>query len=256
MKRRDQSKGFTLIELLVVIAIIAILAAILFPVFQKVRENARRTSCLSNEKQLGLGFTQYTQDADERMPCATAVKSSSTDYPNGWANMIYPYVKSIGVFGCPDDPAAAPKISYSMNFLIWNHGSGANSRPDKGQKLSRFSAPSSTFLLYEGGSRSTTLGESGQDPSLPLNYGGTSANAAGNSDSQTDNAAQLATWHDKSPSRSTNYLAVDGHAKYLKLSSVSWANSTTPASPPSAIGPNNTLPANLGTTGQTETYEE
>ena len=62
MERRTRSTGFTLIELLVVIAIIAILAAILFPVFQKVRENARRTSCLSNMKQLGLAFTQYVQD--------------------------------------------------------------------------------------------------------------------------------------------------------------------------------------------------
>lgn len=70
-QRRSAYSAFTLIELLVVIAIIAILAAILFPVFQKVRENARRTACLSNTKQLGLGFYQYIQDSDEVTPNGT-----------------------------------------------------------------------------------------------------------------------------------------------------------------------------------------
>src|SRR5450631_2495789 len=98
-------KGFTLIELLVVIAIIAILAAILFPVFAKVREKARQTACLSNEKQLGLGFAQYVQDYDENFPPSTNSQyGSPLGLGYGWGNRINPYVKSTGVFNCPDAP--------------------------------------------------------------------------------------------------------------------------------------------------------
>ena len=103
-------RGFTLIELLVVIAIIAILAAILFPVFQKVRENARKTACLSNEKQIGLAMVQYSQDYDELLVSAwgggggyNASDSNPTSLKYKWMDMIYPYVKSTQVFHCPDD---------------------------------------------------------------------------------------------------------------------------------------------------------
>ncbi len=110
--------GFTLIELLVVIAIIAILAAILFPVFQKVRENARKASCQSNLKQIGLALIQYSQDNDERLCSAwigTPFAGFNASDPNPaspkykWMDMVYPFVKSTGVFHCPDDSGGLTK---------------------------------------------------------------------------------------------------------------------------------------------------
>jgi prepilin-type N-terminal cleavage/methylation domain-containing protein/prepilin-type processing-associated H-X9-DG protein len=108
-----RSAGFTLIELLVVIAIIAILAAILFPVFARARENARRASCQSNLKQISLGVMQYVQDYDERFPLTGGAQAyvapeypycyPYTKNPTSWANDIMPYTKSTQIFKCPSD---------------------------------------------------------------------------------------------------------------------------------------------------------
>jgi len=131
-----RSEGFTLIELLVVIAIIAILAAILFPVFARARENARRTSCLSNLKQIGLGLIQYTQDYDEKITsswyCTTDSSGNCTMGDSGgdtasdpttqhykWMDAIFPYVKSEQVFNCPSD-------SISPQYIYYQNASGAN----------------------------------------------------------------------------------------------------------------------------------
>jgi prepilin-type N-terminal cleavage/methylation domain-containing protein/prepilin-type processing-associated H-X9-DG protein len=122
MRRKN---AFTLIELLVVIAIIAILAAILFPVFAQAREKARAISCLSNEKQLALGILMYVQDYDDTFPLAFDEAAGWTG--TSWPVRIDPYIKNLGVFHCPDDglngPAPAPPsypwegvfISYAVN---------------------------------------------------------------------------------------------------------------------------------------------
>jgi len=100
-----RTAAFTLIELLVVIAIIAILAAILFPVFARARENARRASCMSNMKQIGLGALQYSQDFDERFPIVTYGTWNSVAAPyTFWPTIVLPYIKNTQIFTCPDFP--------------------------------------------------------------------------------------------------------------------------------------------------------
>jgi len=100
MKRRD---GFTLIELLVVIAIIAILAAILFPVFAQAREKARAIGCLSNLKQIANGFMMYAQDYDECLPLSVRTPGGGAD-PIYWYDVVQPYLKNRQILKCPSGP--------------------------------------------------------------------------------------------------------------------------------------------------------
>ncbi|MDR3707748.1 MAG: DUF1559 domain-containing protein [Capsulimonadaceae bacterium] len=140
-------RAFTLIELLIVIAIIAILAAILFPVFATAREKARQTSCSSNLKQIGLAITQYEQDFDETPPDG----NSHTYSACGWAGQIYPYVKSKQVFVCPDDSTPAASCSYLYNQDIMNfaaYSGNANLNPPA-YPLSTYSSVAKTVLLAE-----------------------------------------------------------------------------------------------------------
>ena len=108
MRAERSPHGFTLIELLVVIAIIAILAAILFPVFAQAREKARQSTCLSNLKQLSMGVLMYVQDYDEQFPppagliYTSPVGKSNCMECNGWELLTKPYTKSDNIYLCPD----------------------------------------------------------------------------------------------------------------------------------------------------------
>jgi prepilin-type N-terminal cleavage/methylation domain-containing protein/prepilin-type processing-associated H-X9-DG protein len=158
-------RGFTLIELLVVIAIIAILAAILFPVFARAREKARMASCQSNLKELALGVLMYTQDYDERTPGSYGNSSTSSsnnpgvNIPAGaitgrggtntywhWADMIYPYVKNDQIYVCPSSGPVGYNYSYSSN--AWPMP-GSHTSP--GMKLAMIARPAEQLMLYDSG---------------------------------------------------------------------------------------------------------
>ena len=243
MKRTDRSRaGFTLIELLVVIAIIAILAAILFPVFAKAREKARQISCLSNEKQLGLGLLQYNQDNDEYFPAGVPTAGGAYYGGSGWAGEIYPYVKSTGVYKCPDDPTAnglgsggqtLTPVSYAINYAAVD--SGANGTPfNNPVKLAQFDSPAVTVLLLE------IQGANGINVTDPLEAGSPVHSASDFSDalvwvdSTGATKGNDATVYNYATGRmgdrthgtsdtvpgprhtgGSNFLMADGHAKYL-----------------------------------------
>lgn len=239
-RRTRLAQGFTLIELLVVIAIIAILAAILFPVFAKAREKARQITCASNLKQISLGILQYYQDSDEVFPAVTANNTANTKGQLvGWADEIQPYLKNIGVLHCPDDPRsqnpdprAHPYSTYGdTNFTSYFYNAmigtpnGGYTYDIGGLKLSQMPYVSLTILVGDNfgydAANSLPWGNGRicnwkiLDPAHPNNCGYTDSNG-GRLDHDASNRH----------SDGANYAFADGHAKYYKPTAL-WAGAST-----------------------------
>ncbi|HEY3329429.1 MAG TPA: DUF1559 domain-containing protein [Capsulimonadaceae bacterium] len=249
-------RAFTLIELLVVIAIIAILAAILFPVFATAREKARQTSCASNEKQLALGLLQYVSDFDEMMPCGRV--STAPEYHGvAWAGQTYSYVKSTQAFACPDDVTVVPAgdvnhvvVSYAINSNVCGKSGGPyGSTP----AISKLTMPAKTVMLSEVSKCSTVITTNPEAPNSKYSVatnGGWFANDKTNFDiantgsalatgwlGRTNTAARYYGFQNSSGSQlgpqfgrhsdGANYACMDGHVKWLKGDQVSSGDSAS-----------------------------
>jgi prepilin-type N-terminal cleavage/methylation domain-containing protein/prepilin-type processing-associated H-X9-DG protein len=220
-------KAFTLIELLVVIAIISILAAILFPVFARARENARRTSCLSNLKQQGLAVMMYTQDYDEQLPmnAATGIgEQPDKPWQNDnlakwfWPQFLYPYTKSMQVAYCP----SSTSTYNSSSPLYINYGANRNViGQSRAYSLATAGAPANTYMLMDSGnilmypemaisSDSWFYYVPGQGDA-GSNCTSTAADTAGNALPDCKSGRHF---------NGVNIAFVDGHVKWLKTQTV------------------------------------
>jgi len=247
-------RAFTLIELLVVVAIIALLAAILFPVFGRARENARRSACQSNLKQIGLAFQQYTQDYDEQMPAGipngSATNSnywSSNGYSGfGWAYQLLPYTKGSQIFECPDDTTIpnpwggwsaaidageqAESYAYNLNFVPSTAGWGNEWSPT-GPAVPAMTSPSKTVSLFEVSAVNNWCCGAGDNfadgpanEASPAGYGNYPGNTTGMGNAQYVTGSMGGYPTNETTGRhfsGANYLLADGHVKWFPGSQVS-----------------------------------
>ena len=255
--RTAPRRGFTLLELLVVIAVTAMVAAILLPVFPTGLESARRASCQFNEKQLGIAFVEYSQENDEKMPQGNADNRGG----QGWASQIYPYVKSIGLYRCPDDSAQAATIkpqaypvSYGYNL---NLTPGISQNGTIYNSLFSLSSPAQTVLLFEtddtpanpaapldqnsvSGWGTDSGGGSGSLQPAIIRYATGCMGLAPSPCNPANNATQTGRHQDGS-----NFLLSDGHVKWLRPRTIS--SGTTAMSESSAPGINGNFSSAAGT---------
>ena len=217
-------KGFTLIELLVVIAIIAILAAILFPVFARAREKARQASCQSNLKQIALAVLMYVEDHDEIFPFwATFTADGSYQpmpvYPGNnyvvlWADAIYPYVKNTQIFVCPS--MRGDWIGYSWNANLGDEGNYRNTAPRwTGVSLASVPEPAGTGMIVD-----RKIITYYNPPDVFWESKGGYFPVMG-----TDNLTDL-TWAHNPHNEGSNIVFVDGHAKWYRAGT--WADINFP----------------------------
>jgi prepilin-type N-terminal cleavage/methylation domain-containing protein/prepilin-type processing-associated H-X9-DG protein len=222
MHRKQMNSGFTLIELLVVIAIIAILAAILFPVFAQARGKARQTACLSQSKQIGTAVDMYTQDYEETLPLAYFFDAPPKKTPyqaRGYHQVLQPYLKNVGVFLCPSDtlkrnpvvpyfPPTFP-VSFAPNYALMP-GDGYSA-----VALARLDTPADYIILSEAKDLSAGLGIWG--------YGGLSWPKGEEGRRMTDDEMLTSPLSPKTRlaydrhNGGSNYIFADGHAKWLKF---------------------------------------
>lgn len=176
--RPAHKSGFTLIELLVVIAIIALLAAILFPVFARARENARRSSCQNNMKQIGVGLAQYTQDYDETLPPMTwrgvATETRQDDATGAdftrttWRQFTQPYIKSSQLWSCPSNPSKTTIADIAVNgggvtFAAVPISYAAQKNYFLAATLANVQKPASKIMVMESAYNGTFLSSSQND---------------------------------------------------------------------------------------------